>query len=64
MKLPATLKPESILVTVDNREQQPWDLAPLRMEVGTLQSGDYALGADGLTDLIRIERKSLPDLVG
>ena len=64
MKLPATLKPESILVTVDNREQQPWDLAPLRTECGTFQSGDYSLAAAGLTDLIRVERKSLPDLIG
>ena len=64
MKLPATLKPEDVVVLVDNREQQPWDLSPLRMESGTLQSGDYSLAADGWRDLIRIERKSLPDLIG
>lgn len=64
MKLPAKLNPEDVTVLVDTREQQPWDLSPLRMESGTLQSGDYSLAADGLRDLIRIERKSLPDLVG
>ncbi len=64
MKLPEKLPPESVAVLVDNREQQPWDLAPLRMETGTLQSGDYSLSADGWRDLIRVERKSLPDLIG
>ena len=64
MKLPAKLNPEDVAVLVDNREQQPWDLAPLRMESGTLQSGDYSLAADGWRDLIRVERKSLPDLLG
>ena len=64
MKLPATLKSESICVAVDSREQQPWNLAPLQTESGTLQTGDYALAGDGWRDLIRIERKSLADLIG
>ena len=64
MKLPAKLAPESIGVIVDSREQTPWNLEPLRVEAGTLQTGDYSLAGDGLRDLIRIERKSLPDLIG
>lgn len=61
MKLPAKLPPESVIAVVDTREQQPLDLAPLRVESGTLASGDYSLR--GLEHVIRIERKSLPDLI-
>lgn len=64
MKLPAKLSPENVRVICDNREQQPWNLDPLQVESGTLQSGDYSLAGDGLRDLIRIERKSMSDLVG
>jgi len=64
MKLPAKLKPSDVRVQIDSREQLPWDLSPLQEEVGTLETGDYALSGDGLRDLIRIERKSLVDLVG
>ncbi len=62
MKLPKTIKPEDITAIVDSREQTPLDLSPLKTEVGTLQTGDYALKA--CPDAIRIERKSLPDLIG
>jgi len=64
MKLPAKLKPSDVRVQIDSREQLPWDLAPLQTEIGTLCSGDYSLVGPGLRDLIRIERKSLVDLVG
>lgn len=47
---------------VDTREQQPWDLAPMRSERGTLPTGDYTI--KGLERLVAIERKSLPDLLG
>lgn len=57
-----TLKPENIVALVDSREQVPLDIAPLRTEPGILQTGDYALKA--LPNAIRIERKSLSDLVG
>lgn len=60
--LPATLAPESVVVTVDTREQTPLDLAPLSTERGTLNTGDYALTS--CPDVCRVERKSLVDLVG
>ncbi len=55
------LAPEDIVVMVDTREQSPWCLAPLRVEAGTLATGDYSIA--GLTDLVVLERKSLADLV-
>ena len=58
--LPAKLDPSSVIVITDSREQLPLKLEPLRTEIGTLQTGDYALFG---CDEIRIERKSLPDLV-
>lgn len=60
--LPATLTPESVVVTVDTREQTPLDLTPLSTTIGTLDTGDYALAS--CPDACRIERKSLMDLVG
>ena len=60
MNLPAKLDPAQVTCIVDTREQLPLDLSPLRTELGTLQTGDYALAG---CDEIRIERKSLPDLV-
>ena len=51
-----------VTAIVDSREQRQLDLAPLMVEPGTLQTGDYALKA--LPDAIRIERKSLADLIG
>lgn len=58
--LPAKLDPSQVVAIIDSREQLPLDLSPLKTEVGTLQSGDYALKG---IDEIRIERKSLPDLL-
>ena len=55
------LKPEQVTAIVDTREQTPLDLAPLRVEVGTLDTGDYSIR--GLEAVVRVERKSLPDLV-
>lgn len=59
--LPAKLEPSAVVAIVDSREQVPLDLAPLQVVQGTLCTGDYALS--GLLDEIRIERKSLPDLI-
>lgn len=61
-EFPAEPKPEWIVAIQDTREQRPLDLRPLRVEVGTLVTGDYSV--KGLTDQIAIERKSLEDLVG
>jgi DNA excision repair protein ERCC-4 len=62
VKLPAELKPESVVALVDTREQTPWDLSPLRSEPATLATGDYSVR--GLESVVAIERKSLPDLLG
>ncbi len=62
MTLPATLKPEAIIAIVDTREQLPLDLAPLQVQTGTLDTGDYSLA--GCEHVVRIERKSLDDLLG
>ncbi len=59
--LPAQLDPPRVPVLYDPREQSPWDLAPLRMIRGTLDTGDYAVF--GAEHLCRIERKTLPDFV-
>ena len=32
---------EAVSVLVDPREQQPWDLSPMKVEEATLQTGDY-----------------------
>jgi len=55
------LRPEDVTVIVDNREQRPWNLAQLKMQRGTLYSGDY--GILGLND-VALERKTLFDLLG
>jgi ERCC4-type nuclease len=60
--LPADLDPALVVAVIDNREQLPWDLSPLRMIRGTLQTGDYGLAA--APEAVAIERKSLPDLLG
>jgi len=60
--LPASLSPENVTALVDTREQTPLDLSPLRVQSHTLSTGDYALAA--CPDAIRIERKSLSDLLG
>lgn len=61
-QLPASLSPENVVALVDSREQTPLDLSPLRTQSYTLSTGDYCLAA--CPDAIRIERKSLPDLLG
>ena len=33
---------EAVSVLVDPREQQPWDLSPMKVEEATLQTGDYS----------------------
>lgn len=62
MKLPAELRAEDLTAIIDTREQLPLDLAPLRVEVGTLATGDYSL--KGLEHIVALERKSLDDLLG
>ena len=61
IRLPAELRPESVRVIVDSREQNPWDLSPLSTVAGSLDTGDYAL-AD-LPGLVAIERKSPGDFL-
>ncbi len=56
------LDPSSIVAIIDTREQLPLDLDPLGTEVGTLETGDYSI--KGLEHVVRIERKSLEDLLG
>ena len=49
-------------ILVDTREQTPLRFsADVETERVTLESGDYSIA--GCTDLVTIERKSLPDLV-
>lgn len=55
------IKPEQITAIIDSREQTPLDLSPLLTEVGTLDTGDYSI--KGLEHVVRVERKSLPDLI-
>ena len=62
MKLPAKLDPSQVTAICDTREQLPLDLAPLKVQTGTLDTGDYSLV--GCEHVIRIERKSLDDLLG
>lgn len=57
-----TLEPRDLTAIVDTREQRPWDLSPLKMRTGTLCTGDYSIS--GLEGVVRIERKSLSDLLG
>lgn len=59
--IPADLSPADVLVQYSGAEQLPWDLSPLRMQPAAIQTGDYQLL--GGEHLIRIERKSLSDLV-
>jgi len=55
------LKIEQLTAIVDTREQTPWDLAPMRIQSGTLSVGDYSV--KGLENIVAIERKSLQDFV-
>lgn len=59
--LPAKLDPSQVVAIVDSREQTPLDLSPLSVTVMGLDTGDYS--AVGLEHIVRIERKSLDDLV-
>lgn len=59
--IPQELPLDKIVAVIDTREQLPHDLAPLRMETGTLATGDYSVR--GLENFVAIERKSLPDFV-
>jgi DNA excision repair protein ERCC-4 len=61
MKSTPEIKPENVTAIVDTREQLPLCLDPLQVEVGTLCTGDYSV--KGLEHVVRVERKSLPDLV-
>lgn len=55
------LKPEQVTAIIDSREQAPFNLEPMKMEKGSLRTGDYTV--KGLEDAICVERKSIPDLV-
>jgi DNA excision repair protein ERCC-4 len=57
----AELKLEQLTAIVDSREQQPWDLSPMRIQSGTLSVADYSIF--GLERVVAIERKSLQDFV-
>ena len=57
----AKLSPDDVLAVIDTREQLPLEL-PLRSITDTLPTGDYSVS--GFEDLICVERKSLPDLIG
>lgn len=56
---PFSLK--SFKAIVDTREQDPFPMGDIEFERGTLCTGDYSV--KGLENYIRIERKSLADLV-
>lgn len=60
--IPADLPVESVTAVIDTRERRPLNLTPLRVEYGTLATGDYSVRA--LESVIAVERKSLPDLIG
>jgi len=52
-----------MIIVIDTREQTPLLFGDQVETVpGTLETGDYSI--QGLTDLVTIERKSLPDLLG
>ena len=46
-------------IVIDTREKDPLAFANLSTDVATLDTGDYSIV--GLTHLIAVERKSLPD---
>lgn len=57
----AELKPEDCCAIVDSREQLPLDLSPLKVETGSLATGDYSV--KGLEHVVAIERKSAEDML-
>lgn len=61
MKISKELKPEQITIIQDSREKNPLTLSPLRVEIGTLPTGDYAIKS--MPALACIERKELGDLL-
>jgi DNA excision repair protein ERCC-4 len=62
VKLPAELRPDGPTAIQDSREQRGLCLDPLRVEIGTLATGDYSI--KGLEHVIAIERKSAEDMLG
>lgn len=56
------LLPSDIVAICDTREQTPFDLAPMKTMRGGLDTGDYSVA--GLENVVTVERKSLPDLLG
>jgi len=56
-QLPATIQPESVTAIIDSREQ-----LELSLDARTLDTGDYSLA--GCEHVVRIERKSLDELLG
>jgi len=56
-------KPSPITILQDTREQCPWRFSnDCTVQVVTLTEGDYSMA--GFSDRVRVERKSLADLVG
>lgn len=54
---------DPLRVLIDTREQRPWTFSrDTTSEFVTLTEGDYSFA--GYSDRVRIERKSLADLVG
>lgn len=62
MKPRRELQPSDVTILIDNREQLPFTLSPMKTERGTLTTGDY--GIKGLEHVATVERKSVPDLIG
>lgn len=56
------LEPGDVTAIVDTREQLPYNLAPMKMHVEGLDTGDYSVL--GLERFVSVERKSLDDFVG
>lgn len=51
-----------MIITIDTREQRPWSFPEfVETEIGTLQTGDYAIKGDAG---FAIERKSVDDFAG
>jgi len=57
----ADLAADSVIAIVDTRERCPLDLAPLRVEAGTLTTGDYSVR--GLEHVVAVERKGAEDML-
>ena len=52
-----------MVIVIDTREQRPWSFPPdIKVEYGTLKTGDYALKGD--ESGFAIERKSGDDFIG